>query len=632
MSLLTSFNSGVAGIRSAQSGLNTTSHNISNAKTAGYTRQQNIQRDAYYQFYKYGKDRSMMQIGMGASISQIRQIRDIFLDKEYRLEIGRQTFYEKLATTASEVEDIFGELEGVQFQNSIGSLWEVLQDLSIDPGEITNRELFITKAESFLESAKNIYNSLRNYQISLNTEIKDQVDKINSIGEQIARLNVLVARSEAAGLENANDYRDARNLLMDELGKYTNYTYNEDINGRVQIYIDNAIFVSEGRSFHMGCETMPPYGMYNVIWLDNGYDQVYDISEAYSSQKKTDVGSLRGILTARGSDVGDYLDIPVEPKQEDYVDVNGNPDETAYKVAMNKFKEDLRVYNNTTANSVITRIQAQFDRLVYGIIKTINDAFAPNIEANLTGVSGTLADGSAINLADGTYHILDVNNCPYGTDDAETIGTEVFRRSQIDRYQVITLTAQIYLTDENGNPVLDEDGNQIGLARENEDGTFSLYVYNEEKEDDIDWRYTLLSLEINEDLTADYSLLPLKANPKLGMSEGYDFTREFFGNLLDKWSQKFAVLDPNTLASYNFNEYYAYMIGDLSTQGHTWNNMVDHQTSLAESIEDKRQQVAGVSTEEEMVSLLMYQHAYNAASRYITTIDAMLEHLIERLG
>jgi flagellar hook-associated protein 1 FlgK len=74
------------------------------------------------------------------------------------------------------------------------------------------------------------------------------------------------------------------------------------------------------------------------------------------------------------------------------------------------------------------------------------------------------------------------------------------------------------------------------------------------------------------------------------------------------------------------------MIVSLGSQGSVWNSMVTYQQSLTDSIEDKRQQVAGVSTDEEMINLLMYQHAYNAASRYINTIDSMLEYLIERLG
>ncbi len=636
MSLFTSFNSGVSGLHSAQAGLNTTAHNLSNTKTPGYTRQQNINTDSYYQTFKVGLDGNKMRVGMGTAISEVRQIRDQFLDREYRLEVGRLSFYEKLVETTTEIEDIFGETEGVRFQENLEEIWNVVQELSKNPEEITNRELLVSTAEAFLESAKNISTSLETYQISLNTEIEQQVETINELGEKIAAYNLKIAESEASGLENANDYRDIRNQLMDELGKCTNYTYGEDINGNVQIYINNAIFVDGALSFHMGCEKItkkeenPDTGqmeiteisdMYKVVWLDNGFGDAYSVTEAYSSAKKTDVGSLLGILTARGNEVANYKDIPVEPQREDYLDDDGNLDETAYKIALNKFEDDLKVYNDTTGNSIITKIQAQFDLLVHGIIETINNAFSPLIDADLTGVSGTNADGDTVNL-DGNYQILDVINCAVGTDDAETIGTEVFCRSQIDRYEVLTLDHQVYKTDENGN--------QIGLAQENADGTYSLYVYNPEDVKDIDTMYTLQSLEINPKLTADYSLLPVMANPERGLTGAYDM--DLFLNLSAKWDEDFAVLDPNTLASYNFDDYYTNLIGDLGTQGSVWRNMEEHQTSLSESIEDKRQQIAGVSTDEELVTLLKYQHAYNAASRYITTIDSMLEHLIERLG
>ena len=55
-----------------------------------------------------------------------------------------------------------------------------------------------------------------------------------------------------------------------------------------------------GLNYHLGCETMPGTGFYKVRWLDNGYGDAFDTSEAYSNEKKTDVGSLRGVLTARG--------------------------------------------------------------------------------------------------------------------------------------------------------------------------------------------------------------------------------------------------------------------------------------------------------------------------------------------
>ena len=74
------------------------------------------------------------------------------------------------------------------------------------------------------------------------------------------------------------------------------------------------------------------------------------------------------------------------------------------------------------------------------------------------------------------------------------------------------------------------------------------------------------------------------------------------------------------------------MVEALGTQGKIWTSMLEHQTSLADDVEAKRQQIAGVSTDEELVTLLQYQHAFNAASRYINAIDEMLQNIIERLA
>lgn len=636
-SLFTSFNSGVSGLHAAQSGLNTTSHNLANVKTKGYTRQQNIQTDSYYQKVKVSVDGSLIKTGMGTNVSAIRQIRDAFLDKEYRLESGRQAFYEKLSETAGEVEDIFGETEGVEFRESLQALWNVMQEMANNPEDITKRQLFISTAGSFLETAQNVYNQLGTYQTSLNTEISDQVDKINEIGSKIAYYNQEIVKIEASGVENANDYRDARNQLMDELAGYVNFTYQEDEKGSVQVYIENALFVDGSLNYHLGCETMPETGFYKVRWLDNGYGDAFDMSEAYSNAKKTDVGSLRGILNARGEKIADYSDMPKEPVKTDYVDAAGQFDETAYKVAMNEYQAEVKKYNNTTGNSIITQIQAQFDQLIHNVITQINDAFAPNMNINGNKVdlanvtAATTEKGDAFDLTQltkGKYKILDVQNCPVGTDDHETIGTEVFSRGQIDRYQKITLDAQIYTEDADGNPV--------GLAQKTTDAAgneiYTLYLYNEEDTDDIDWMYTLNSMVINKDLVADYSLLEVKANPAQGLEGAYAFGGDLFKNLLDSWDQEMGRLDPNSLASYTFDDYYTNMVGGLGVRGNGWNSMVDYQKSLTESVEDRRQQVAGVSSDEELVNMMMFQHAYNASSRYINTIDNMLQYLIERLG
>lgn len=617
MSLFTSFNAGVSGLQSSQAGLNTTAHNLANTKTQGYTRQQNINKDTYYQTIKTTTN-STLQVGYGTTVATIRQIRNEFLDKEYRKEVSRQTFYEVQYNTATEIEDILGETEGVEFNDVLSDIWQTVQDLSTNPESITNRKLFITQAESFLEKAQNVYSALKSYQVNLNSQIESQVTSINKIADQIAELNTKISAAEASGLENANDYRDARNLLLDQLAEYTNYDYYEDSTGQVNVRINNAPLVDESRSYHMACKNIKNQKydeatgtytdiesspMYTVVWEKNGYGEVYDINRAYSQEEETDMGSLLGILTARGKNVGVYTDIVQNP--------------TSY---------ELENYNNTTGNCLLEKVEAQFDLLIHKIVTAVNDAFAPNVDADLTGVTGTDANGKAMPALTNAK-VLDANNCLVGADDDETIGTEVFtRKGQGSRYTVYTVNGPVTTTDENGNT--------ITLTKENvaADGTktYSLYVYNEEDADDKNTLYTLQNMEVNSSLKENYSYLPVKGNPA---TENYGtYLQTPYENILASWRKEDTALDPNALSKYGADGFYDAMVGNLATQGSVWKSIMENQTKETESIEDKRQQIAGVSTEEEMTSLLMYQHAYNAASRYITTVDAMLQHLIERLG
>lgn len=621
MSLFTSFNAGVSGLTNAQAGLNTTAHNLANTKTDGYTRQQNINTDTYYQNIKVTAN-STLQVGYGTTVADVRQIRDLFLDKKYRLEVGRQTFYETLYNTELEIEDILGEMEGVEFENALAEIWDTVQTLSTNPESITNRELFIAEAESFLEKAQNVYNSLKDYQVNLNKQISEQVNTINSIADQIGALNLKIAKAEASGLENANDYRDSRNLLMDQLAEYTSYDYYEDNNGMVTIRINNAPLVEESMVFHMACEyiqieeyneTTGQYEvteaspMYKVVWEKNGFGDVYDLTKAYSADDETDVGSLLGILTARGRQYGYYTDIPE-----------------------NATKDQLNDYNNTTGNCLIEKIEAQFDLLIHKIVTAVNDAFAPNVDADLSQITATDADGNAVTL-DAAAKVLDLNRCPVGADDDATPGTEVFvRKAGSGRYQILTVSGPVYAVDEDGNQLIDEDGNPIEVTQKNENGEYVLYLYNEEDPDDVNTLYTLQNLTVNSTLLENYSYLPVMNNPAMGATDEYSY--DVYANILAGWRAETTLLDPNALTRYGVDGFYDAMVGSLATQGSVWKGITENQTKMVENIEDKRQQVSGVSTEEEMVSLLMYQHAYNAASRYITTVDAMLEHLIERLG
>lgn len=577
MSLMSSFYTGVSGLSASQNSLNTTSHNLTNVGTKGFVRQQVVQVDSTY--LNWGTTSiSTLQTGLGVDIATVRQVRDVFLDKSYRQELGREGFYEVQYQAVEEVESMFGELEGVTFQDTIEDLWTSLQELSKEPDNIVTRATVIETAVNFIEFAENIATQLNDYQVNLNTQITKQVNRVNEIAERIDTLNDKISYYESSGVENANDLRDERNALLDELGGIINITYKETSDGAVTVNAEGVPLVTEATYYKMGTTTISnTSSMLKPIWPSQGNVDVFNLDNATSSDDNTDIGSLKGLLVARGSDSADYTDIPLP----------GNYTTVA------AYDNAVLNYNNTVDTSVIMTAQAQFDQLVHGIVTAINDILCPNVDVTLT-------DGTVLK-------VLDEANAPVGMDEPNnTMGEALFNRKSTDRYRSAT-AAEIALS----AGALDADSK----------------VYNEEDATDNYSLFTLGEIEINANILSDYSKIPLSSNTGSG-----DYDIKTAEKLLSQWQEKFATLSPNTLTEHNFNDYYTAFIAELANRGEQLDTISTNQATMVESIDSQRQSVIGVSSDEELTNLIKFQHAYNASSRYITVISDMLEGVINQLG
>ncbi len=610
-SLMTSFSVGVTGLKSAQTGVNTTSHNLVNVNTEGYSRQRVNTTDRTYNTVGSCYI-SLSQIGLGSEVNRISQVRDVFFDKSYRLEVGRKTFYDVQSEAISEVEDLMGEMEGAEFQETLTDLWKTVEELVKEPDSLVKRSSLVNTANMFLTRAQDVYSQLAAYQENLNEQIKDSVDRVNEIGNEIYELNKLIVKAEA-GNEIANDYRDMRNSLLDELAQYASITYHEDVDGRVMVNIEGTMFVGQDFVFNMKTEKNEENNLVNVIWGDG--TPVYNLDQGFSSEQNTDVGKIKSLLFARGEGVCNYSDIPEET--DGYGEVT--------------YKRLLKEFNQTTNASVIASTQAYLDKLVHAVVTAVNDALSPNEAADvaleklgITGVTTAVDEkGNTINLQndDGSYiRILDEYESGVGLDDQATIGVEIFSRQSVERYKKATITYQ----DENGN-------NQ----------TKTIYIYNEENKknlaDDEDYGdtyslYTIDQLVINQAVLDNPSIIPLSGNNYKGYAEGYD--PEVCERLSALWqdTSKMGTLDPNTATQYNIVDYYGALVGNLATIGKQYSSKAQTQQSLVNSIDDNRSSVSGVSSDEELTNLIMYQYAYTASSKYIATVDAMLEDLLNKLG
>ncbi|MDD4112670.1 MAG: flagellar hook-associated protein FlgK [Herbinix sp.] len=574
MASFSSLHIGVSGLNVSQAALNVTSHNLANVDSKGFVRQQAISTD--FQYVKWGESHlSSMQRGLGANFAEVKQVRDTFLDKAYRQEIGRQAFYESQYQAIEEVEGLFGELEGVQFQNTMKEFWGSLQELSKEPDNIVARASFIQTAVSFVERADNIYSQMNDYQINLNTKIIDQVNRVNEIGNEIRELNIKIRHYESTGVEKANDLRDNRNLLLDELSKIARITYKENPAGVVSVNVEGVPFVTEDMVYPMETAQIDKDSqMLKPVWVAHGYVDVFNMDRPPSSMNETDIGSLKGLLTARGHKQANYTDIPVRDSYE----------------SDKQYQDAVKEYNNLIDPSIMMTAQAQFDQLIHGIVTMVNDTLCPNKEV-------TLPDGSKIKIFDEDYASV-------GMDAQKTAGEALFTRKSTPRY-----------TEPRDIQIINDEGNTETI--------FDARIYIEEDPKDNYSLYTLGEIEVNPNILGNNSYLPLSKNDGSG---AYDI--EMTQRLLANWQKPFATISPNTLTSNNMNDYYISFISEIANRGERVNTISMNQISMVTSIDNKRAEVAGVSSDEELTNLIKFQHSYNAAARYINVVSEMLEHII----
>ena len=591
MGLMSSLYTGVSGLQVSQRGLNTTAHNLSNLETEGYVRQQTLQTDSFYS--NIGTNHiSYLQVGHGAAAAAITQVRDNFLDKSYRQELGRQQFYEAQYECATEMEEILGETEGVAFQDSVEELWIAMQELCKEPDSIVTRSSFIQTAVSFIERAETVYTQIKEYQLSLNSNIQNNVDRINEIADEIKRLNGEIQKYEASGMEHANDFRDQRNLLLDELGGLGDISYKEQANGVVTVMFENQMLVSEDLVYHMDTRLLEnDTGMIEPYWPSFGDVPVYNFNPLPSSEANTDIGTLKGLLLVRGDKVGKHTDIPVEPDKADYTDESGYFYKDDYEDAYREYEKEVEIFNLEIDASAIVAVQAEFDQLIHGIVTTINDILCPNKEV-------ITSEGEKI-------LIFDAENAPVGMDANKTPGEALFNRKSMDRYEKTTEIIEV-------------------------DGVFQeveVWKYNEEDASNNYSLFTLGEIEVNENIMKDPSIIPLSSNDGTG-----DYAVEICDKLMSEWQEPFSTLTPNEYKAHNFNEYYTEMIGALATRGEKFRNIYQGQETLVNSVDTQRLSVTAVSSDEELTNMIRFQQAYNASARYINVVSQMLEHLLNSLG
>ncbi len=289
-----------SGIYAAQAGISTTGHNISNENTKGYSRQEVIQSAANaLRFYSsYG------MVGAGVQVTGINQIRDSYYDVKYRNNSAKLGEYTTKNTYTLQIEDYFNEVDTDGFTIEYEKLFSTLKSMQGNPSELTYRTEFLNYCESISEYFNDIQTKLTNLQQQCNTEVSNMTERINNLSQQVASLTKQINTVELTG-SSANDLRDKRELLLDELSEIIPINVTESIgnngNSEFKVKVQGITLVDNYESLELYLverdtpnSSMDSAGLYDIYFEGTKLDvQAMNLS-----------GSLRATMDIRDGNNG----------------------------------------------------------------------------------------------------------------------------------------------------------------------------------------------------------------------------------------------------------------------------------------------------------------------------------------
>lgn len=235
------YTSGVTALRAAQIGLATTGHNIANANTTGYRRQEIVQTTAIPVASGQGF------IGQGTDVDTIKRVYDDFLDRQVSQNETSASYSEKYLEGVQQLDNVMGDRSS-GLSAALQKFFQTWNDLANYPSSTTARQAVLGGAQTVSNSLDSLGTYVQSLKDAANTDIQGMVSKINSYATGIANLNKSIANASTMG-QPPNDLLDQRDQLLSELNAIVGTTVLKDsATGNYNVFIGTGYQLVEGTS------------------------------------------------------------------------------------------------------------------------------------------------------------------------------------------------------------------------------------------------------------------------------------------------------------------------------------------------------------------------------------------------
>lgn len=569
-------NTMVRGIFANQLSLDTVGHNITNAATDGYSRQSvNLAATRGQNVSSLYGD---VVVGTGVDSVSIERARNVYADKQFWSETAQQQYYKTTQTNYDKVEAIFDDSDDTGILNAMNNFYNAWVDLSTNASTDSSRVAVIEKGNILADKLKTATQQMQSQITSQYDDMSSTVTKVNDITAQIVKLNQNIMSSEATGA-SANDLRDKRDLLVDELSGYMNLNVYESDNGMYTI-VSNGISMVNGID-RLTLEMSSPIA--NSTYGVNDYS--IQIKESGVAYIPTD-GSLKA-----------QMDTIAEDKS--YID----------KMA------DMAGFMLTTFNNM-----HQQGAGIDGSDSALGTSDGPTFGINFFGESDTVYTWDAEN------HKVVASELQSGTVTRSLTYTETTENGTTTRRPTVNINGTVSST-QNLDGVNIINALTINSAITATGGTSLIAARQMTVTQDTDANGAYLdtySVTVNG---------PKDGTNAVNMSSLFNLEKKNVTTTADvSFNGTVVSNDERAIADISLNAYYNSMMSQLGSDSESVDNKADAQDDLISQIVSWRSSTSGVDWNEELTNMIMFQQGYSACSRCLTTMDEMLDKLISSTG
>ena len=600
--------------------INTAGHNISNADTEGYSRQR-VQIKTFDPIYRpdLTREERAGQIGQGTSVESINRLRDELLDQRIVAQTNQETYWTTREKYYTMIEQVYNEPDEISIRTNMDKYWQSWQELSVYPESQAARQAVVTRGETLAESVQQRYTALSGIGNLINGDIEATVKQINSITKQIGEINNEIVKVKAMG-DNPNDLLDRRDLLVEKLSGLANITTDIRDNDEFMVHLEGNILVQGHIARQFEVEPMTDNNGYSrVIWSDT------------KNTVQVSGGTLGALIELRD------VDIRSEVQTLNTVTMN-------FADLVNDVHRNGIGMNNVTGldffvqHPFVTSVNGNYDRNGDGVDDhSYIFRFTGTNELNpqeKVGLEGTMTLSGKSGTISVPYHATDtIEEVVARINDSDG---EV--KAYLDRDNHLVLKATTAQNMENPDFVI----------RHVEDSGMFLTAYSGILQGSgAENAYDFAQADAVNSLRGAFAVAPV-LNPA-----GYIAVNEAIkGDILSVAAayptnqgksmigdgraavEIASIRNTNVMIGKDrtFDDYFANSVTNVGLKGEQAEMNMLSQNAIMDDLRNLRDSISGVNIDEELAEIIKFQHGYNAAAKFVSVIDQMLDTVINRLG